>query len=283
MLESAREAAGEIIDAICEFFQELPGKIWDFLTTTYQNFVQWGSETLESAREAASEIIEAICEFFQELPGRVGDFLSETWDNLVQWGSDMLDTARHAASDIFSAIYDTLSELPSQMADIGYNIVMGLWNGIEGMIGWFTDQVWGFFSGIIDGAEAALGIASPSKRMRREVGRFIPPGVTLGMEDAMPDMLDDVDKQMAKLSDHMTATVSAQTAGITLKQETAAGYRALEIPRTDMDDTEDGNQPITLYQTINVDGEPLYKKATQTTIKELNAQQQADDWAKGRI
>lgn len=283
MLDSAREAAGEIIDAICEFFQELPGKIWDFLTTTYQNFVQWGSETLESASEAASEIIEAICEFFQELPGRVGDFLSETWDNLVQWGSDMLDTAQQAASDIFSAICDTLSELPSQMADIGYNIVMGLWNGIEGMIGWFTDKVWGFFSGIIDGAEAALGIASPSKRMRREVGRFIPPGVTLGMEDAMPDMLDDVDKQMAKLSDHMTATVSAQTAGITLKQETAAGYRALEIPRTDMDDTEDGDQPITLYQTINVDGEPLYKKATQTTIKELNAQQQADDWAKGRI
>lgn len=283
MLESAREAAGEIIDAICEFFQELPGKIWDFLTTTYENFVQWGSETLESAREAASEIIEAICEFFQELPGRVGDFLSETWDNLVQWGSDMLDTAQQAASDIFSAIYDTLSELPSQMADIGYNIVMGLWDGIEGMIGWFTDQVWGFFSGIIDGAEAALGIASPSKRMRREVGRFIPPGVTLGMEDAMPDMLADVDKQMEELSDHMTATVSAQTAGITLKQETAAGYNSLALPKPTDNNDDDGDQPITLYQTINVDGEPLYKKATTTTIKELNARQQAEDWAKGRI
>ena len=195
----------------------------------------------------------------------------------------MLDTAQQAASDIFSAIYDTLSELPSQMADIGYNIVMGLWDGIEGMIGWFTDQVWGFFSGIIDGAEAALGIASPSKRMRREVGRFIPPGVTLGMEDAMPDMLADVDKQMEELSDHMTATVSAQTAGITLKQETAAGYNSLALPKPTDNNDDDGDQPITLYQTINVDGEPLYKKATTTTIKELNARQQAEDWAKGRI
>ena len=282
-LDNARKTASDIIDTICEFFRELPGNVWSFLTETFDKFKQWGSDTINSARETASDVVDTIGDFFKKLPGNVWSFLTETFDNLVEWGSNMIREASTSAWDISCAIVDTLAELPWKMADIGYNIVMGLWDGINGMIGWFTDQIWGFFSGIVDGAQAALGIYSPSRKMRQEVGKYIPPGVTLGMEDAMPDMLDDVDKQMAKLSDHMTATVSAQTAGITLKQETAAGYRALEIPRTDMDDTEDGDQPITLYQTINVDGEPLYKKATQTTIKELNAQQQADDWAKGRI
>jgi len=284
MLTRAGESASEIIRSIGEFFSELPGNVWSFLTETFDKFKQWGSDTINSAREIASDVVDTIGDFFKELPGNVWSFLTETFDKLVEWGSNMIREASTAAWDISCAIVDTLAELPWKMADIGYNIVMGLWDGINGMIGWFQDQIWGFFSGIVDGAQAALGIYSPSRKMRQEVGKYIPPGVTLGMEDAMPDMLADVDKQMEELSDHMTATVSAQTAGITLKQETAAGYNSLALPRaTDPKDDDDGNQPITLYQTINVDGEPLYKKATKTTIEELNAQQQADDWAKGRI
>ena len=282
MLTKARESASEIIRSIGEFFSELPGKVWGFLTETFKRFKQWGTDTINSARETASNVIDTIGSYFKNLPGKVWGFLTETFRKLRQWGSDMIREASDAAWNISCSIVDTLAELPWKMGDIGYNIVVGLWDGINGMIGWFQDQIWGFFGGIIDGAQAALGIFSPSRRMRKEVGKYIPPGVSLGMEDAMPDMLADVDKQMEELSDHMTATVTAQTADIALRQETAAGYRSLALPNPPDDNDDDGDQPITLYQTINVDGEPLYKKATKTTIRELNAQQQADDWARGR-
>ena len=87
---------------------------------------------------------------------------------------------------LVNSVINGVSSLPSQMASVGRNIVVGVWNGICNAAGWFRSQVQSFFRGIVDGAKGALGIHSPSRVFRDEVGKWIPPGVGEGMDAAMP-------------------------------------------------------------------------------------------------
>ncbi|MFC8267820.1 phage tail tape measure protein [Streptomyces cinereoruber] len=89
-----------------------------------------------------------------------------------------------------------LGNLGSLLYDKGMDIVRGLWNGIKSMGGWLRDTLIGWARDLIPGPIAkALGIASPSKVMAKEVGRWIPAGVVQGIESGQ----SAVDSTMANL------------------------------------------------------------------------------------
>ena len=46
------------------------------------------------------------------------------------------------------------------------------------------DKIKGALSGLVDKAKEALGIHSPSRVFRDEVGRYIPPGISEGIDKA---------------------------------------------------------------------------------------------------
>jgi phage-related protein len=82
----------------------------------------------------------------------------------IKYIIDNFDKIKEKASDIIENIKDLFGSLPDKMLSIGKNIVTGLWNGMQNMVGWLRDKVTGFFKNLIpDWAEKALGIASPSK------------------------------------------------------------------------------------------------------------------------
>ena len=65
---------------------------------------------------------------------------------------------------------------------IGKNIVDGVWNGIKSAKETFKKNISSFFTGLVDGVKSALGINSPSKVFANEVGKWIPAGISLGID-----------------------------------------------------------------------------------------------------
>ena len=104
--------------------------------------------------------------------------------------SNVISTARVAVSNaiktVANAIVNTVKSIPSKMLSIGKNIVKGLWNGISGMVGWITDKVMGFANSVLGGIKKALGIHSPSRVMRDEVGKYMALGLGVGFEKYAP-------------------------------------------------------------------------------------------------
>lgn len=225
MLQKAREAAQNVIDTVVTFFSELPGKVQQWLHNTLQNLITWGSNMLSNARTAASNTIAAIVNFFSQLPGKIWTWLCNTASKVVSWGSDLMSKGREAANKLVNAVLNGVRNLPSQMMSVGRNIVTGVWNGICNAAGWFRSQVRSFFSGIVDGVKGALGIHSPSRVFAKEVGRWIPPGVGVGIEDSMPDLEKQTDKEMEALADRMQAAVNVETGKITLDKNTSQTYK----------------------------------------------------------
>lgn len=86
-------------------------------------------------------------------------------------------------SSIVSAISGIAGSVSSAAASIGQGIVNGITNAINAGVGAIRDAAYRAARAALDAAKGALGIQSPSREFRDEVGRMIPAGIIQGVED----------------------------------------------------------------------------------------------------
>lgn len=197
------------INSVVTFFSELPGKIWNWLVNTFNKVVSWGSQMWSKATEVASTFVNNIINYIKELPSKVWNWFTQTISKVISFGSDAGAKAREAGGKIVDNVINAVKNLPSQIFDIGKNIVQGLWNGITSMGSWISDKVGGFFSGIVDGAKSVLGIHSPSRVFRDQVGKYMAQGVGVGFEDESDAVQGDMKRSLDSLVADMNYTVQA--------------------------------------------------------------------------
>lgn len=207
------EAIPNLIDSIGEWFSELPGRVKQWLDDTLQKIQNWASSMDGKARGAGRQFVESVIGFVRDLPGKVWNWLQDTLSKVGNFVSDFAQKASEAGQEFFSNIASALWELPGEMWNIGSSIVSGIWNGIQSMAGWLWNQVWSFAAGILDGVKSALGIASPSKRMRDEVGKQIPPGIALGVQDSEQEVLDEIDDLSGSIAREFALDVNYNAPG----------------------------------------------------------------------
>ena len=102
--------------------------------------------------------------------------------------------------EIISAIVNGLLKGMVAIGMVGQQLVEGLWNGIKNAGQWLYDKLSGWVSNILGWIKGFLGIHSPSKVFADEIGKFIPPGITLGVEQAMPRAMRDMGEELSALA-----------------------------------------------------------------------------------
>lgn len=198
MASNAASAGSQFVSNAINFIQNLPSNIARFLGSVISNVVGWVSNMASNASRAGSQFVSNVVSFIQQLPGRIASFLGNIISNLGSWAGQMASKGAEGARSMFNAVVDGISSLPGRVASIGGDIVHGIWNGISNAAGWLRDKVAGFAKGILDGMKNALGIHSPSRLFRDQVGKYIAQGIGVGfeseignvtrqMQDAMPD------------------------------------------------------------------------------------------------
>lgn len=198
MVNKAREMGTNFINNVVSFFTQLPGKIQQFISSALNNVTTWVSNMASKAREAGSQFINNVVSFIQQLPGKIKQFLDSAINNLRTWVTQMGQKGKEAVQSLINNVISAASGIASKVMSIGSDIVSGVWNGIENAASWFIDQVKGFFSGIVDGVKDALGIGSPSKVFRDEIGKWLPPGVAQGFKAALPAAMNSMEKDLNK-------------------------------------------------------------------------------------
>lgn len=107
---------------------------------------------------------------------------------------------------VATAIYNAFKSLPNKLLNIGKNIALGLWNGIQGMKNWVINKVKSLGKSIINGLKSALGIHSPSTEFAM-IGRFSVLGYTEALDNMQKDIQDKVQETFG-LSPQLTGTMS---------------------------------------------------------------------------
>ena len=225
MLSNASTAMSNMLSKVNSIIQELPGKIWTHLVNTVNKVVAWGQQMVSNASTAASNMLSKVASTLQQLPGKVWDYLSQAAQKVVTWGSQLAQKGAAAATQLFNSIVNGLASLPNKMAEIGSNIVSGIWNGISSGWNWLTNKVSSLTNSLLDAAKDALGINSPSKEFADEVGRWIMPGVGKGLDKSMPATLKDMKAKAGELVSAMRAEMSASAGQLTVGASHAAGLR----------------------------------------------------------
>lgn len=111
----------------------------------------------------------------------VTEVVGKVWNAIKNFAKDAKEAIGEFGSKVagfVSGIINKFQEIPGAMLNVGKNIVTGLWNGMQNMVGWFKDKILGFFGKLLpDWAEKALGIASPSK-VFADIGSNVVKGVS---------------------------------------------------------------------------------------------------------
>lgn len=96
----------------------------------------------------------------------------------------MISFVKNTGGQVKTAILGGLEALPGELKKIGINAIKGLWDGIKSMGSWVKDNVKSLLSGVVSGAKSFLGIHSPSKLFKEEIGENIGLGVAEGISDS---------------------------------------------------------------------------------------------------
>lgn len=158
------EKIPEMFNNLLQWFIALPDNIAYWLGYALGKIIVWCITLPEKAREAGKAFLENVINFFKNLPSNIETWLLNAVAKVSEWNSKLREKGAEAAKGLLTVVVDGLKNLPSKMLEIGGNIVKGLWQGIQNMIGWFKDKIHNFFSGIVDGVKDTLDIHSPSKK-----------------------------------------------------------------------------------------------------------------------
>lgn len=183
------------INALVQWFAQLPGKIAAFLSMVIAKVAAWVANMASNAVSAGSRFISGIAGFMSALPGNIASWLSGVISTVVGWVSQFASNATSAASQFASNLINGLASIPGKVTSIGSNIIQGMVNGVTSAASRLIDSVKGAVDDAINAAKNLLGIHSPS-RVFRKIGQYTMQGAALGVDDDADVLLRSTDNAM---------------------------------------------------------------------------------------
>ena len=223
-----------IIQAIPDILANI-GNILDMILALWSAF-DW----LNLGKSAITFIkngIEGLKTKVPELLKKIGSDAMD-WFKKIDWksaGTTTITTITSGLSSLIGKIPETLKSIGSsafkafndiKWIDLGKNIVNGIINGIKALAGTVVNAVKNLASDALDAAKDFLGIASPSKVFRDQVGKFIPAGIAVGIDRNGDVISDSLDALLGNAVDGASGVLGAlNTANVyASSRSTAEGY-----------------------------------------------------------
>jgi phage-related protein len=242
--QQIQQVAQVVIDAIVNFFTVTVPNAIGVVIGFFQNL--WNSivSVFNGALSTVSGFVSSVVSFFTvsvpnavsnmlsaagRIPGQIASFLGNALSSAASFVGSFASSAIQAASQFVSNIVSGLSGLAGRVMSVGSDIVHGIWSGISGAAGWLMSQISGFANNIVSGIKGFFGIASPSKVMRDEVGKYLAEGVAVGWEknDPMASIERDLNVGVSRLSVQAQAL---EGAGGTTNYQTVNFNQPVESP-----------------------------------------------------
>lgn len=173
-------AALEVVTAFLSMVIDNLPQILDEGTAILMSLVEGILNALPQILVAAGE---AIATLLSGLLARLPDIISSGFElvsSLIRGIGNALPGIGTAAGQLVRMLWDTIMNI--DWLQLGKDIIWGIISGIGSMAGALWDAAWNIASSALNAIKGFFGIASPSKVMRDEVGKFIPSGVAVGIE-----------------------------------------------------------------------------------------------------
>lgn len=176
--------ADGLIEALPDLIDKIPiiiDKLVDALVNNMPKLVEMG---ITLTIKLAEGLIKALPQLISKIPHIISSLVSgfvSYYGKLFSLGGELLNKVKDG---IVSGI--------GKLADVGKNLVQGLWNGINNAKDWILGKIKGFGKSILNGIKSFFGIHSPSTVFKDQVGKNLALGLGEGFEDEMANVTNEM-------------------------------------------------------------------------------------------
>lgn len=206
-----------ILDGIKSIWTSVWTAVSQFFTDVWNRIVAFFTPIINGIRNTIGNVLNAISGVWTSVWNRVGSFLGNIWHGITSAVSNGIQSVSNTVGRIRDTVLGAVSGAGGWLYDTGRQVISGLINGIGGAFQWVRNTISNLGSSLVGWAKGVLGIHSPSRIFRDEVGKWIPAGMAQGIDKASGLVADSIDG----LTD-MVPTVSLKTD--TSRLETPLAY-----------------------------------------------------------
>lgn len=262
------------------------------------NVINAGSQLLQNLLSA---LVSNAPTILAQAASMILDYAATVLKNLPSILQAGIELIGKLLAGIIQAVPQIIAQIPSMVSKIGQtflshdwlsigkNIISGITSGITAAAGNLVSAAVSAAQNAINTVKGWLGIHSPSRRAKKEIGQMIPTGAAEGVEDATPEFVkaseDSAESAVEAMKDasasDFVSKMQEQAFRKGINNELAAkskwqnnGYAP---------DEPDGNGDIVINNRFDVDGKPLVNETVRKTKREIAKEQRSNQAVKGDV
>ena len=218
----------DIINVVGNVVQTVVGFITNTFLPAFQSMVPFIQNVISSIGNIIEGIVNVIKGVVNVVSGIIHGDWNQVWEGFKQIASGAIQALGGILNGIWKAVIGAVAGAGTWLYNAGHQIIQGLIDGIGGAMGWLQSTISNLGSSVVSWAKGVLGIHSPSRVFRDQVGKWIPLGMSEGIEKTLPAARATVAKASSTLTDAAdvaaTGTITAKTVTETAeaKGETAS-------------------------------------------------------------
>lgn len=208
---NALSAGSRFLSNVGTFISQLPANVGSWLSGAVSAAASFVGRMASNAVNAGSRFLSSIGSYISQVPGRIGAGLSGAISAVGSFASSMASGALRAGQQFLSNLVNTLASIPGRMVSIGSQIVHGIISGITGSIGKVGSAILGGVKGAISGVKNFLGIHSPSRLFRDQIGRNIGLGLAQGISNSQAAVMSSMNGMASDIASTRFTTPDVAT------------------------------------------------------------------------
>lgn len=221
VFQTALDVVISLVDTIISNFPLLLQTGSQVLTRLVDGIGAALPEMLAAAGRAVATMVRGIVENLPQIISSGFNLIT----SLITGIGDALPDIITAAGEVAETLWDTIQDI--DWLQLGKDIINGLINGIGSMAGALWNAATSIARSALDAIKSFFGIASPSKLMRDEVGRWIPAGMAVGIEQNIQPLTDSLDLLTDNTQTRLQKSLKANTKAMHQPYDTAAEKKQL--------------------------------------------------------
>ena len=208
---NALSAGSQFLSNVGTFISQLPSNVGSWLSGAISAAASFVGQMASNAVNAGSRFLSSIGSYISQVPGRIGAGLSGAISAVGSFASSMASGALRAGQQFLSNLVNTLASIPGRMVSIGSQIVHGIISGITGSIGKVGSAILGGVKDAISGVKNFLGIHSPSRLFRDQIGRNIGLGLAQGISNSQAAVMSSMNGMASDIASTRFTTPDVAT------------------------------------------------------------------------
>ena len=204
IIESLAQGLLENLPAVISAIGEILVGLVDFIISDLPNIIMMGIEIIFALAQGLidnlpaiiSAILQVITELLNTIISNLPEFIATGIELIAQIIVGLIEAIPDilaALPEIFMAIINAFAEV--DWLEIGGNIIDGIISGLGSAVQKLWQAAVNVAKKALQAIKSTLGISSPSKVFRDQIGEMIPEGMAIGIEantDAVEDAMQDL-------------------------------------------------------------------------------------------